>query len=292
MRKGKLLMKRVFALVLLAAMLLAASACAQQSQKLNIYIDKDAMLSHDTGAADIRIRPEGMVRVTRHSLWPWDEAGTKWSMFVEIENTSQERIVIDEDWLVACRANRDEIATADYVLDSTTNRFGPGERIVLYAGAYPYPAAKHMNADVKEDVWDVEGLSDFANRIRQAKLLRVRLDTRDAGTNLNWRAVDIEPRVWVEGRTLRFEWRNDTEETLEFHTIGAVMSDAQGRIVDVIRQTYSRGAVAAPGETLRFEKELPPYVTEEMADGATFAPYAFRMPKESEKILTGSAKNR
>lgn len=275
-------MARLVRILALAVLMVTMTASAQASQKLNIYIDKEAILAHDVSAADIRIRPEGMVRVTRHSLWPWDEAGTKWSMFVEIENISAERIVIDEDWLVACRANRDEIATADYVLNSTTNRFGPGERIVLYAGAYPYPAAKHMNADVKEDVWDVEGLSDFANRIRQAKILRLRLDTRGAGTNQNWPAVAIEPKVWVEGRSLRFEWVNDTDETLEFRTIGAVMSDAQGRIADVIRSTSSREAVAAPGETLRFEKELPPYVTQEMADGASFAPYAFRLPASQQ----------
>lgn len=275
-------MRKWTKILALTALMTALAACAQASQKLNIYIDKDAMLSHDTGAADIRIRPEGMVRVTRHSLWPWDEAGTKWSMFVEIENISQERIVIDEDWLIACRANRDEIETADYVFDATTERFSPGEKIVLYAGVYPYAAVKHTNADVGVDTWNVEGLSDFAGRIRQAKILRVRLDTRDAGTNPNWHAVEIEPRVWVDGRTLRFEWRNDTDETLAFYAIGAVMSDAQGRIVDVIRLTYSRGATAAPGETLRFEKELPPYVTQEMADGASFAPYAFRFPASQQ----------
>lgn len=100
---------------------------------LNIYIDKQAILAHDISAADIRIRPEGMVRVTRHSLWPWDEEGAKWSMFVEIENTSDEKIVIDEDWLVACKTNRDEIATADYIFNYTTKTLNPGEKIVLYA---------------------------------------------------------------------------------------------------------------------------------------------------------------
>lgn len=271
-------MRKGIALILLAALMIAMAVSAQASQKLNIYIDKDAFLAHDISAADIRVRPEGMVRVTRHSLWPWDEAGTKWSMFVELENTSQERIVIDEDWLVACRANRDEIATANYVLDYTTNRFDPGERIVLYAGAYPYVAAKHMNADVGWDVWDVEGLEDFANRIRQAKILRIRLDTRGDEANQNWQAVAIEPKVWVEGRTLRFEWVNDTDETLEFRTIGAVMSDKDGRIIDVIRSTYSRGAVAAPGETLRFDKELAPYISSETAEGAQFDAFGYRFP--------------
>lgn len=271
-------MARLVRILALAVLMVTMTASAQASQKLNIYIDKEAILAHDVSAADIRIRPEGMVRVTRHSLWPWDEAGTKWSMFVEIENTSTERIVIDEDWLIACKANRDEIATADYVIKCTTNRFGPGERIVLYAGAYPYALAKHANADAKLDNWDVEGLSDFANRIRQAKFLRVRLDTREAGENRNWPAMAIEAKVWVEGRTLCFEWTNDTDETLEFRTIGAVMSDAQGRIIDVIQSTYSREAAAAPGATLRFEKELAPYVTQEMLGGAVFAPYAYRFP--------------
>ena len=271
-----------FVRILALAMLMAAmAASAQASQKLNIYIDKDAFLAHDTSAADIRIRPEGMVRVMRHSLWPWDEEGGQWSMFVEIENTSTERIVIDEDWLIACKANRDEIATADYVFEYTTNRFGPGEKIVLYAGAYPCALAKQTNADARLDTGDAEGPSDFANRIRQAKLLRVRLDTREAGENRNWLAVAIEPKVRVEGRTLRFEWVNDTDEPIEFRTIGAVMCDAEGRIMDVIRTTLSRTGTIAPGEMLTFEKELAPYIKQDMLDGATFAPYAYRFPVSS-----------
>lgn len=275
-------MARLVRILALAVLMVTMTASAQASQKLNIYIDKDAMLAHDVSAADIRIRPEGMVRVTRHALWPWDEKGTRWSAFVEIENTSAEKLVIDEDWLIACKANRDEIATADYVFEYTTNILAPGEKAVLYAGVYPYPKAKGTNADARIDVWDVEGLSDFAGRIRQAKLLRVRLEVRGHASTQNWPAVAMEPRVFIEGRTLRFEWTNDMDETLEFRTIGAVMSDAQGRIADVIRSTSSREAVAAPGETLRFEKELPPYVTQEMADGASFAPYAFRLPASQQ----------
>lgn len=148
---------------------------------------------------------------------------------------------------------------------------------MLYAGAYPYAKAKHANADAKLDVWDVEGLSDFANRIRQAELLRVRLDTRGSQSNQNWAAVSIRPKVWIEGRSLCFEWVNDTDEPIEFRTVGAVMSDAQGRIVDVVRATSRTGAVA-PGETLRFEKTLAPYVTQEMIDGAVFEAYAYRSP--------------
>lgn len=270
--------KRISA-ILLAILLCVPviSAQAAQTQKLNVYIDKGALLAHDISAAEIRIRPEGMVRVTRHSLWPWDEAGTRWSMFVEIENISNEKIVIDEDWLIACKANRDEIATADYVFDYTTNRFDPGEKIILYAGAYPYVQAKGTHADVSVDTWDVEGMEDFASRIRQAKILRVRLDTRGDKSSSNWCAVEIEPKIWIDGRTLHFEWTNETEDILGFRTIGAVVSDREGRIIDVIRLTYSRGAVAAPGEVLTFEKELLPYIAQEMIDGAEFDVFAYKM---------------
>jgi len=272
-------MRKGIGCILLAALLCMATISAQAAQKLNIYIDKQAILEHDISAADIRIRPEGMVRVTRHSLWPWDEEGKQWSMFVEIENISDEKIVIDEDWLVACKANLDEIATAEYIFDYTTNIFAPGEKIVLYAGAYPYAQAKLHNADAALDVWDVEGMEDFAGHIRQAKILRVRLDVRGNQSTRNWPAVEIEPSIWVNGSTIRFEWTNATDEKLDFRTIGAVVSDGEGRIIDVIRSTFSRGAVAAPGETLAFEKELPPYITQEMIDSAAFEAFAFQFPQ-------------
>lgn len=272
-----MMMKKAIRCVMLAVLFCMIAFSAQASQKLNIHIDKDALLAHDISAAEIRIRPEGVVRVTRHSLWPWDEEGTRWSLFVEIENISNEKIVIDEDWLIACKENRDEIATADYVFDYTTNRFNPGEKIILYAGAYPYVQAKHNHADVSMDTWDVEGMADFASRIRQAKILRVRMEIRGDKSSQNWPAVRIEPKVWIDGRTIHFEWFNSTEETLDFRTVGAVMCDKEGRVIDIIRSTYSRGAVAQPGETLAFEKELSPYITQEMIDDAVFDVFAYKM---------------
>lgn len=270
-------MKKRALCIVLMIMLCAGAFSAQAAQKLNIYMDKEALLEHDISADDIRIRPEGMVRVTRHSLWPWDQAGDKWSMFVEIENISNELIVIDEDWLIACKANRDEIATAEYIFDYTTNRFYPGEKIVLYAGAYPYVQGKRTNADAGLDTWDVEGMEDFAHRIRQARVLRVRLDTRGDESSRSWPVVEIEPDIRIDGRTMRFEWTNCTDKTMDFRTIGAIVSDREGRIIDVISLTYSRGASAAPGETVVFEKELAPYITQEMTDGAVYEVFAYKM---------------
>ena len=269
--------KKGWFLLLMAMLLLGRVSSVQASQNLNIYLDKDALLRHEAPAEDIRICPEGMVRVTRQALWPWDDEGKRWSIFVEIENISDEKIIIDEDWLVACRANRHEIDTADYVFSYMTNIIAPGEKTVLYAGSYPHVRTKGTNADAALDVWDVEGMEDFAGRIRRAELLRVRLEVRGYKNERPWPAVPVSPKVWVEDGVLYFEWTNDTDEKVDFRTIGAVMCDKEGRMFDVICSSYSRGASAAPGETLRFEKELPPYITQEMTDEAVFEAYAYRM---------------
>lgn len=270
-------MKRGFVVLLTLMLLCAVSFSAQAAQKISIYIDKEAILAHEISLDDRDIRPEGMVRVVRHSLWPWDEAGTKWSMFVEIENISDQKIVIDENRLIACKANRSEIASAEYIFACSDNTMDPGEKIVLYAGAYPYPRDKRNNADVAHDIWDIEGLEDFAGRIRQAEVLCIRLDTRGEESSQNWPTMEIKPETKMDRNVLAFSWTNETSEFADFRTIGAIVSDGEGRIVDVICLSHSRGASAAPGETLTFEKELSPYITQEMADGAMFEAFAFQM---------------
>jgi len=270
-------MKKATACLMLAVMLTMLVVSAQASQMLNIYIDKDALLAHDSLSADIRIRPEGMVRVTRHALWPWDEEGSQWSLFVEIENTSQNKIVIDEDWLVACKANRDEIAAADDAFEMTDNVLVPGERAVLYAGVETWrmPTDYHDVTDYEV----VEGLSAFAGKIRRAEILRVRLETRVNSSTRNWEKADVHADAWIENGKLCFEMTNETTQALAFRTIGVIVSDRDGRLMDVAATSYSHGASAMPGETISFEKALQPYVTEEMAAGAQFEFFGFLMPE-------------
>ena len=270
-------MRRCLAVLLMLISLCAVPFSARAAQKISIYIDKDALLAHEVTAADRNIRPEGMVRVVRGSLWPWDEAGTKWSMFVEIENISDQKIVIDENRLIACKANRSEMASAEYIFACSDNVMDPGEKIVLYAGSYPYPKEKRNNADVAHDIWDIEGMEDFADRIRQAEVLCVRLDTRGEESSQNWLAMEIKPEIELDGNALAFSWTNESSGSADFRTIGAIVRDLNGSIMDVICSSHSRGAAAAPGETLIFEKQLPPYVTQEMANGATFEAFACQM---------------
>jgi len=259
----------VLALVLLAA----ASPRALAGQLLNVYIGKDAMLAHETPAPDIRIRPEGMVRVLRHSLWPWDENGSAYSLFVEIENTSDEKIVIDEDWLIACRRSREVVAEARFALDYTTNVIEPGEKAVIHAGVKDWQAP-----DDYHDVTGFEtiyGLSSFAKSIRSADILRLRLETRGAQSSLRRSRVGADAHAWIEDGILHFEAVNNAETSVYYYQIGVIVSDAQGRLIDVLSTSYARGAGIQPGETLSAEKPIQPYITDEMVSGAVFEVFAF-----------------
>ena len=262
---------------ILTALLCLIAISARASQKLNLYIDKDALLAHDISAADIRIRPESMMRVLRHSLWPWDEDGLQWSMFVEVENTSEEKIVIDDTWLVACKANRDEIAAADNALRATDNVLDPGEKTVLYAGVDEWMMLTDYR-DVKEDA-KAEGLSEFAEKIQKAEILRIRLDTRGGESTANWPKADVDAKVRIEEGKICFEMTNDSEQVMAFHTIGVIVCDENGRLMDVLQSSYARGAMAEPGKTIVFEKALQPYITGEMAQCAQFELFAYTMPE-------------
>lgn len=264
---------RRFITLLAALALLSISPCALAGELINVYIDKAAMLAHEEPAANLRIRPEGMVRVTRHSLWPWDEAGSAFSLLAEIENTSDEKIVIDEDWLIACRRNRDVIAQADFALDYTSRVIYPGERIVIHAGVKDWQAPVGYH-----DVTDFEtvyGLSSFARSIRGADILRLRLETRGAQSSQELSRINVDGLAWIEDGVLYFEAVNNSEKPVAYHQIGVIVSDAQGRLIDVLSTSYARGAGIHPGETLSIEKPLQPYITEDMAAGASFELFAY-----------------
>ena len=262
----------------LAVLLLCLGACAlAASERLNIYIDKQALLAHDVSAAEIRVRPEDKVRVTRHSLWPHDEEGTAFTLFVEIQNMSAEKIVLDNNWLYACRANREDLAVAnidksDDPLDWVTRIVYPGQKVVIHAGIWPWLARTGKN-----DFREIYGLSDFARRIRQAEVLRLRFDYRGSESTAKCYPVDIEADAWIEDGTIYFETTNATDQPAEYYHIGVIVCDKDGRIIDLLSTVYTDDAVIAPGETLSIKKALQPYITPEMAEGATFEVFAYTL---------------
>ena len=264
---------RRLAIILALLFMLAVAPSALAGQLLNVYIDKADMLARLAPASDIRVRPENMVRVTRHSLWPWDEANSAFSLFVELENTSDEKIVVDEDWLYACTKRREDIAKAAFALDYTVNVIHPGERIVVHAGVKDWQSPTDYH-DVT-DFETVSGLSSFAASIRKADILRLRFDTRGSKSTREARSTAIDARAWIENGTLFFEAENRTSETAVYYQTGVIVSGTDGSIIDILSLSYADGAVISPGETLAVSKPLQPYITDEMAEGASFEIFAY-----------------
>ena len=270
-------MRKLFFILLTALLLCAVSQAQAKEQRLNIYLSKEALLAHDVDAAPICIRPEGKVRVTRHSLWPHDEEGTAFTLFVEIENTSDEKIVLDNNWLYSCKANRDEIAVAnidssDDPLDWVSRVVYPGEKVVIHGGIWPWLARTG-----KTTFRQIDGLSDFAGRIRQAKILRLRFEHRGNDSHAKGYRVDIEADAWIDGDTICFETTNRSDETVEYYHAGVIVSDREGRIIDLLANFYVDEAKLEPGQTLSLRKALQPYITPEMIEGATFEVFAYTL---------------
>ena len=83
---------------------------AQASGTLfNAYLPKAILSEEEAAQEKIQMKPD-MLKVVRQSVIPWDGEGTKWSVFIEVENESESKIVLDETWLIACNAEKEEFA--------------------------------------------------------------------------------------------------------------------------------------------------------------------------------------
>ncbi|MBQ2947723.1 MAG: hypothetical protein IJD94_01955 [Clostridia bacterium] len=272
-------MKRMAAIAsfLLLFVLLCIPCFAQAEESINLYIHRDTLMACDLDEGRVLVYPQDSLRVMRASLLPWDEECTKCSLFVEVKNVSGEKIVVLSDTLYTCNSARESQSEAASIFDMTTNVIEPGERVVLFSGAYPYAKDKRRDSDALLDAQDVEGMADFAGKMEYAPYLRIRLETAGEESTRDWPKVELDAKAWIEDGKICFEWTNDTEEAQSFRTIGAVVSERNGRVTDVLMETYARGAQVEPGETFSAEKTLPPYFTQEMIDGATFKVFAYRM---------------
>ena len=259
---------------------------------MNVYIEKET-LNEEEAAQKAICSKNGELRVTRQSVYPWDEEGSRWSVFVELENTSDGPIVMDETWLYTCKADKETTATwhfpqIDGAFYRTAVRFYPGERVILYAGSEPvYASQSDADGQYTEEQVCAEGLDQIAGKMRSAKLLRVRISSRDTSISTAFNPAMDEICVPVQADTLIADGRltlvvqNDRDEPAVYRTLGAVLCDAQGNIVDVLREAT---VTLQPGESLTLEKELPPYVTDGMLEGARIEPYGYMLRKDVEAL--------
>ena len=84
-------------------MMLCVCASGMAGTMFNVCLSKECLTEQEAANQAIQTKPEGF-KVTRQSVIPWDDAGERWSVLVELENVSEEAITIDDTWLIACNA--------------------------------------------------------------------------------------------------------------------------------------------------------------------------------------------
>lgn len=119
-------------------MMLCVCASGMAGKMFNVCLSKECLTEQEAANQAIQTKPEGF-KVTRQSVIPWDDAGERWSVLVELENVSEEAITIDYTWLIACNAREEELArwsvpAIDGAFWKTNRMVRPGERVVLFAG--------------------------------------------------------------------------------------------------------------------------------------------------------------
>ncbi len=257
---------------------------AQASGTLfNAYLPKAILSEEEAAQEKIQMKPD-MLKVVRQSVIPWDDEGTQWSVFIEVENESESKIVLDETWLIACNAEKEEFArwhvpAIGGAFYSTVRVIQPGERVVLFAGAKEIQAYTY---DEKRGTTEWKtvgqtGLGEFAGKIRRAKFLRVRLETRiDSQTRGHLEKV-TDAKAWIEDGKLHLE----TAEGLDlsgFVSLSVIVSDREGHILDVLQERTEDNESMLNGGTFKAEKELAPYMSQKKTEDVIFQVVGYKFP--------------
>ena len=249
----------------------------------NAYLPKAILSEEEAAQEKIQMKPD-MLKVVRQSVIPWDDEGTQWSVFIEVENESESKIVLDETWLIACNAEKEEFArwhvpAIDGAFYSTVRVIQPGERVVLFAGAKEIQAYTY---DEKRGTTEWKtvgqtGLGEFAGKIRRAKFLRVRLEARiDSQTRGHLETVTAA-KAWIEDGKLHLE----TAEGLDlsgFVSLSVIVSDREGHILDVLQERTEDNESMLNGGTFKAEKELAPYMSQKKTEDVIFQVVGYKFP--------------
>ena len=257
---------------------------AQASGTLfNAYLPKAILSEEEAAQEKIQMKPD-MLKVVRQSVIPWDDEGTQWSVFIEVENESESKIVLDETWLIACNAEKEEFArwhvpAIGGAFYSTVRVIQPGERVVLFAGAKEIQAYTY---DEKRGTTEWKtvgqtGLGEFAGKIRRAKFLRVRLEARiDSQTRGHLEKV-TDAKAWIEDGKLHLE----TAEGLDlsgFVSLSVIVSDREGHILDVLQERTGDNESMMNGGSFKAEKELAPYMSQKKTEDVIFQVVGYKFP--------------
>lgn len=264
-------------------MMLCVCASGMAGTMFNVCLSKECLTEQEAANQAIQTKPEGF-KVTRQSVIPWDDAGERWSVLVELENVSEEAITIDDTWLIACNAREEELArwsvpAIDGAFWKTNRTVRPGERVVLFAGTDEVKTwiTDWETKETVEKTVSPAGLGAVAKKIRQAARLQVRFDARVASETKGHLENVEAAKAWIADGKLHLE-TTDAFDPKGFTALSVIVTDSEGRMLDALQ-----GSVADHPDLLedgRFSawKALAPYITEEMGQNAIFEVTGYKIP--------------
>ena len=267
-------------------MMLCVCASGMAGTTFNVCLSKECLTEQEAANQAIQTKPEGF-KVTRQSVIPWDDAGERWSVLVELENVSEETITIDDTWLIACNAKQEEmeswnVPAIDGAFWKTNRTIQPGERVTLFAGT----------DEIKTEVTDLQtqkttekwvasaGLTTFAGRLRRAESLRVRLDTRRVSEAKGYAEKVEEAKAWIADGKLHLE-TTDTFDSEDFVTLSVIVTDREGRMLDALQDSVIHNAGMQKDGRFSIEKTLAPYIGEEMLKDVIFEIEGYKNPQKT-----------
>jgi len=264
-------------------MMLCVCASGMAGKMFNVCLSKECLTEQEAANQAIQTKPKGF-KVTRQSVIPWDDAGKRWSVLVELENVSDEAITIDDTWLIACNAREEELArwsvpAIDGAFWKTNRTVRPGERVVLFAGTDEVKTwiTDWETKETVEKTVSPAGLGAVAKKIRQAARLQVRFDARVASETKGHLENVEAAKAWIADGKLHLE-TTDAFDPKGFTALSVIVTDSEGRMLDALQDSVADH----PGllENGRFSawKALAPYITEEMGQNAIFEVTGYKIP--------------
>lgn len=264
-------------------MMLCVCASGMAGTMFNVCLSKECLTEQEAANQAIQTKPEGF-KVTRQSVIPWDDAGERWSVLVELENVSEEAITIDDTWLIACNAREEELARWSVpAIDGTfwkTNRtVRPGERVVLFAGTDEVKTwiTDWETKETVEKTVSPVGLGAVAEKIRQAARLQVRFDARVASETKGHLENVEAAKAWIADGKLHLE-TTDAFDPKGFTALSVIVTDSEGRMLDALQDSVADHPGLLEDGCFSAWKALAPYITEEMGQNAIFEVTGYKIP--------------
>lgn len=264
-------------------MMLCVCATGMAGTMFNVCLSKECLTEQEAANQAIQTKPEGF-KVTRQSVIPWNDAGERWSVLVELENVSEEAIVIDDTWLIACNARDEELVrwsvpAIDGAFWKTNKTVRPGERVVLFAGTDEVKTwiTDWETKETVEKTVSPAGLGVVAEKVRQAARLQVQFDARVASETKGHLEKVEAAKAWIADGKLHLK-TTDAFDPKGFTALSVIVTDSEGRMLDALQDSVADHLGLLEDGCFSAWKALVPYITEEMGQNAIFEVTGYKIP--------------